>query len=463
MILATGEKWKYEQDIVAHGLNALSLGRTYRSFATTGRLFGTKWFSTYDYPNLKTSGCFYSPDYPGTCLPTTVIFTQPDGASYSYTRVVGDDGAYRAKNSEAGGTLQFGGSSWTLMKDGITYSYSSSKAIQNIKSSSGATLLQFTYGTGGTLNRPIRVTNAAGQFIEFTYAGNGGLLSKAKDSAGNEWNYTYNANYMLATVTAPGPNPDVRTYHYENAADPTLLTGISINGVRYSTYKYFANKRVQESGLAGGEELDTFSYTVNQTTVTSAAGQPVTYNFSSIQGALKVSSVSRAATTTCASASSVTAYDANGWVDYTLDWNGNKTDYSFDAAGKLLQVVTAAGTPSAATRVNTWSGSNLIEERFLDASGTAYARVAYTYTSGQAADRLASETWSDLRLGGSRTTSYAYTFHANKQLASKTVTRTLPSSTAVTTYVYDTSGNLSSVTNPLGHVVSPGPATTAWG
>ena len=58
---------------------------------------------------------------------------------------------------------------------------------------------------------------------------------------------------MLASVTSPGASPDVRTYHYENSADRQLLTGISINGVRYSTYKYYADKRVQESGLAGGE------------------------------------------------------------------------------------------------------------------------------------------------------------------------------------------------------------------
>jgi len=415
-------------------------------------MFGAKWSSAFDYPSLKRYGCYASPDYPNVCVPKTVTFTEPDGAAYTYT--LDGDAIYSVKGAEAMGTLYYDGPDvavpWRLHRDHKTYHFDTRGMIRNVYGDGSGAALTFAYAANGY--EPVRVTNAAGQTIEFTWTS--GRVTQVRDPGGNTWTYAYDANYMLASVTSPGASPDVRTYHYENSADRQLLTGISINGVRYSTYKYYADKRVQESGLAGGEERDTFTYATNQTTVTSAAGQPTTYIFTPVQGALKVASVSRALTSTCAAASAKTFYDANGWVDYTLDWNGNKTDYTYDAAGKLLQVTSAAGTTSAATRVNTWNGNNLSVVTYLDATGNAYVKVDYTYATGKASNRLASQTWTDLRLGGTRTTTYAYAFHPNGVLASKTVTRTQPSPAASTVYTYDSLGNLVSITNALGHVVA---------
>lgn len=408
VIIATGEKFKVETDFDAGSDYGLSHRRTYRSFGTSGRMFGSKWSSAYDYPSLSRYGCYNSPDYPGVCVPRTVVFTQPDGASYTYT--LDGDATYTVQGSEAMGRIYYDGPDlpvpWRLTRDHKTYRYNTLGRIQTVSGEGGRGTLTYTYAANGY--EPIKVTNTAGQTIQFTWTN--GSVTQVKDPAGNTWNYAYDANGMLASATSPGASPDIRTYHYENSADRQLLTGISINGVRYSTYKYFADKREQESGLAGGEERDTFTYATNKTTVTSAAGQGVTYTFTPLQGALKVASVSRASTSTCAAASAKTYYDANGWVDYTLDWNGNKTEYSYDPAGKLMQVTTAAGTTSAATRVNTWTGNNLTSVTYLDANNTPYAKVVYTYATGAAANRLASETWTDLRVGGTRSTTYAYTF-----------------------------------------------------
>lgn len=35
--------------------------------------------------------------------------------------------------------------------------------------------------------------------------------------------------------------------------------------------------------------------------------------------------------------------DANGWIAYTDDWKGIRTQYTCDAAGRLLDGTTAAG------------------------------------------------------------------------------------------------------------------------
>jgi RHS repeat-associated protein len=450
VIIATGEKIKTEQDLVAGSSYGLGLARTYRSFGSAIGMFGSKWLSAYDYPALSFSGCYRHPDYGNLCIPQNAELTLPNGSKYAYTRTSGAGGLSYASNGAAatGRFIYAPYGNWTLTIAKTRYTYSNAGIIQSI-SSNGAKL-QFVYGTSPT--QPIRMVSSGGQQIDFTWSSN--RVAQIKDPAGNFWSYGYDANGMLSTVTSPGPAPDIRAYHYENAADRGLLTGISINGVRHSTYAYYADRRVQVSGLAGGEERDTFTYGASQTTVTSAAGQPVTYTFGNVQGGLKITSVSRAATSSCAAAAAQTVYDTNGWVDYTLDWNGIKTDYSYDAPGKLLQATAAAGTPSALSQVNVWSGNDLVETSYRDSGNIAYAKLAFAYvpsTGGLAAGKLASETWTDLRTGVQRVTSYGYTYFANNVLSTLTTTRSLPGGTATTTLAYDTSGNLISATNTLGH------------
>jgi RHS repeat-associated protein len=454
VVIATGEKFKVEHDFIAGSSYGLPLERTYRAFNTTATMFGPKWMSAYDFPYLRKSGCYKHSDYGNLCLPETVTLTLPDGATYTYDRVPQLVILYKVKNSAAGGTFIYDPYlGWELYRNGKTYAFSAAGMIQSIKSPGGLVLLQYTYGTNPF--QPIRVTNAAGQAVQFTWANN--RVTTVTDPAGNNWTYGYNASGMLSSVTSPGPSPNIRTYHYELTGSSTLLTGISINGVRHSTYDYYANGRAKESGLAGNEERDIFTYSGNQTTVTTASGQSTTYSYTVAQGELQIASISRAPTSTCPAADARTFYDANGWVDYTLDWRGIRTEYTHDSAGRLLSVTAASGTSAALTRVNTWNGDQLAETAYRDSANVAYAKVAYTYVAsngGAAAGKLSSETWTDLTTGATRQTTYAYAFHANKVLSSMTVTRSLPSGDAATTLAYDTAGNLISVTNPLGHQIS---------
>lgn len=452
VIIATGEKVLPQDDFVAGGSYALGLTRTYRGKATTAALtlFGSKWASNFDIPVLSTWGCYKVGKFSDECLgPLRLTVTFPGGARHVYYK--GSTWAYYPLNSaKALGSIAYNPDTLdgVLTMEKMRYTFTAGR-LTSISTVGGVTLLTATYGANAA--QPTRFTNVTGQYIDLTWANN--RVSTIRDPAGGTWTYGYNAAGMLSTVTSPGAAPDVRTYVYEDPADGTRLTGVLINGTRYSTYRYDSSGRVIESGLAGGEEKDTFSYATNQTTVTSAAGQPVTYTFVAAQGGLKLSSTSRSATATCPSAAANRVYDANGWLDYTLDWNGNKTDYSYDAAGKLLEVTTAAGTASASTKTNTWSGNDIVETVFKNSSGGAYAKVSYTYvTSGLATGKVATETMTDLRLGGTRQKAYSYSYHANGVLASLVVVEALPGgATNTTTTTYDALGNLSSVSNGVGH------------
>jgi YD repeat-containing protein len=400
VIIATGEKYLSQKDFAAGGDYGLSLTRVYRSkgVGSSSPFFGPYWASNLDYPNFVTSGVVI--DKPtGGALPVSITITFPGGGKYVYVK--SGRFTYTVGSSASMGTITFTpDEGLTLNYNKKLYTYAIYGGIQLIESVGHAPLMSLQYGSN--LTQPVRIYSG-GRFINLTWTNN--RVTSITDQGGNTWNYAYNSNGMLITVTSPGPSADVRTYYYEDSVNVTRLTGLTINGIRYGTYQYDSSGRVTRSTLAGGEVDDKFVYATNNTTLTEAAGQATTYTFGAVQGGLKLTSTSRVATATCAAAVAQTVYDANGWTDYTLDWKGNKTDYTYDVAGKLLDVTSAAGTTNALTSTNTWSGSDLVETTSRSSSGAAYAKVTYTYVaSGLATGKLASETSTDLRLGGSRQT-----------------------------------------------------------
>jgi len=142
-------------------------------------------------------------------------------------------------------------------------------------------------------------------------------------------------------------------------------------------------------------------------------------------------------------------------MDYTLDWKGNKKDYTYDASGKLELVVSAAGTSAAAGTRYSWNGDDIVQIEYLNAQNNAYRRVNYVYNiSPLEATRLASETWTDLTTGVQRGTTYTYVTNPNGTLVSQSVNRQIVGGVATTTLSYDTAGNLMSQRNALGHTES---------
>ena len=168
VIIATGEKIKTEDDFDAGSDYGLSHSRTYRSFGAGGTMFGAKWFSKYNYPSLKRYGCYNSPDYPGVCVPRTVVFTQPDGASYTYT--LDGDAMYTVNGSEAMGRIYYDGPDlpvpWRVHLPRKTLQYNTLGRIQAVYGQGGSGSFTYTYAANGY--EPIKVTNGAGRTIEFT-------------------------------------------------------------------------------------------------------------------------------------------------------------------------------------------------------------------------------------------------------------------------------------------------------
>jgi RHS repeat-associated protein len=447
VVIATGEKFKLERDFVAGRTSGLSMERTYRSKPRGGRLFGPNWVAGIEYPDLMVG-------------PDSVTVTDQTGAQYVMYKLAPPPGGFPPgvmPYDGPYGTLTWyadQGGYYDLRKDGLRYIYDTNGRFRSLTTIGGTPLLSYGYDANGTLTW---ITDGAAKSIQLTWSND--RVTQIIDTNGRVWQYAYNANNMLVKVTDPvdpasGAPADYREYLYENS-DPTLLTGITINGVRYSTYQYDANKRVIDSALAGRKEFETFAYGTNYTDVTDALGQTTRYTYNNINGANLLASRSRSQTASCPASVAQIFYKTNGDIDYTLDWEGNKTQYQFNGDKELVSVTTAAGTANALTTYNNWAGNVLNSTDYQDANNTTYRRISYTYTgSGLETNLLDTVTDTDMINSTQRKIGYTYTYYSNGMPATRTTTYYLSTGNETEAESYDMYGNLTSITNRLGQVVS---------
>lgn len=180
-------------------------------------------------------------------------------------------------------------------------------------------------------------------------------LIQMTDTAGENYFYGYNTNNYLETVVYPDQTPDpldnpVRTYHYEDANDSSLLTGITDErGVRYVTWVYDVHGRAlsSEYNAPGVVDKTLFDYSDigdpadPRVIVANALGHETAYHYNTIAHTRKVTWAERSAHTNinhpsvgCAAASQYASYDANGFKDLVVDWEGNAIDYDYDIHGR---------------------------------------------------------------------------------------------------------------------------------
>lgn len=212
----------------------------------------------------------------------------------------------------------------------------------------------------------IRVTDASQRSLNFGYDANARIVQMT-DPAGGQYHYAYDANNNLSSVTYP--DGKTKTYLYNEPAYtfganlPNALTGIiDENGSRYATYSYDISGRAISTGHANGADLYTLAYTTDvsgnpSTVVTDPLGTARTYNFQTILGVVKTTSLTQPCAT-CGGSSAATSYDANGNVASRTDFNGNITTYTHDPTRNLETSRTeASGTPQARTITTVWDSA----------------------------------------------------------------------------------------------------------
>lgn len=327
----TGNKVQEETDYVGAGAFPLKLVRVYNSRITNDGYFGVGWRTTYDnYRVSKTSA-------------TLANVTRPDGKQYVYKLIngvwTGDADVTDKLVQLVDGTGATAG--WTYTLDtGESEHYDATGLLASLTNSTGLT--QTLTRTTDT----IVITDAFGR--QMTFAQNSAGDFTATVPGGDVYTYHEDANKNLATVTYP--DGKVRTYVYGEAANVSAtpaagvsythaLTGIiDENGNRFATWRYDAagNAYTSEHGI--GVEKVTLTFNAGNTVITDALGTSRTQTMQVIQGAVKGGATSQPSGSGSAASSNNIIYDVNGNIASRTDFNGNTTCYAYDLTRNLETV-----------------------------------------------------------------------------------------------------------------------------
>lgn len=301
-------------------------------------------------------------------------------------------------------------------------------------------------GGDDSIHSPDVVTDPFGRQLVFSYNLSNYELEKMTDPLGNEYFYERDSNGNLSKVTYPDETPvdpndnPTRIYHYEDSNFPHALTGITDEtGNRYATWDYDSEGRAISSEHAGGvERVDILYNADGSATITDSLGRNQTYHFAILHGMVNVEQITGAQCSNCGQQYANTTYDANGYVASRTDFNGNQTTYINDARGLETSRTEADGSTVARTITTSWHANYRVPTIITEPGKT----TTYSY---DAQGRLLTRTETDTVTLETRTTTNTY--NAQGLIASIDGPRTDDSD--VTTFNYDTSGNLTKTTNAL--------------
>ena len=282
--------------------------------------------------------------------------------------------------------------------------------------------LVFTYNTVGCLSR---ITNASGNYVDFQLGPNGKIAS-VSDNLGRTIGYTYDQNGNLISVTDPLGNKTQYVYNSDNF----LTQIIDTRGNVVETAGYDNHEPPRVSTFTEKGETYTIAYFDGRTEKTDSQGNKWTYYFNDVGVIEKV--VDPLGNETNRQLNKVTAQS----VDWEDDLNGNRTSYTYNGDGNIATKTDPLG--------NTWTytyiaGTNLLETE-TDPLGVV---TKHEY------DANGNRTKIIMDFGGAleNTTTYTYDSQGNLTTTTDPIGNT-------TSYGYDANGNLLTVTDPLDNVTS---------
>lgn len=421
--IASGTKTQKEVDFTTEGEMPLELIRYYNSAPLSTAQFGdtkfqpVKWQHNFDY------------------------FLTRDEKD-NYVRILPD------------GTKEYLGNLGKVVAKGKTYTVYLPDGGIEIYNNMGRILSKTNkHGIGWTVKYSVssirRVTHTNGKYIEFVSKelNSPSLIVKVIDPAGNIYNYQSDNNGILTNVIYPDGSK--RTYHYgENNADPSYLTGISINGRRFSSYTYLGTKAVQ-SGRSDGTQLDKVSYGDYYSIFTNPLGAISKYTYADSNKSSLVK-IERSGVNNCPNASALTTYDANKLISSKTDFNGNVQKYLRDTYGRVIQEIFESKNGKNLVVKYTWKNapSLITKIEYFDATNLTTPLKTKELIYNSSHNRIQSE--KVCSAGICRTTGYGYSFHSNGMLSAVAINK----NSKTTTYSYDSFGNLLNIKNPLGHTIN---------
>jgi RHS repeat-associated protein len=426
---ATGNFWHTFADVAVPGRGLpLALARSYNSQnAAVAGPFGYGWSTSYTMSVAVN--------------PTTGVVTLTEEGGSQLTFTPNGTGGYSAPPRVLGTLVHNGDGTWTftrrkhttfvfsaagtLLRESdlngytTTLAYNGAGQLATVTDPAGRTLT-VTYwpvGTGGGKdNLAHTVTDSGGRVVTYDYTDGSSNLTDAIDVAGGHSQFTYDAAHHLLTMRAP-------KYFGDTTTVPSPVV----------TNHYDASGRVDWQTDELGRRTS-FSYATNTTTITDPAGhvEVQTYTGGVLTALTQASGTPQAATST------FTFDPATVETTSVTDPNGHTTAATFDSDGNQVSATDALSRRATATY-------NALAEPL---TVTDPAAVTTTFVYDGAGNLLSGST----PLVGSapavsKTTTYSYA----DALHPGDVTSITDADAKVWPETWDASGNLASVTDPLGN------------
>jgi RHS repeat-associated protein len=385
----------------------------------------------------------------------------------------------------------------------VSFVYGGDGKLSTVNDHFGAVALTYTY-TGDLLTK---ITDHGGRSVQYAYTGTGATarLTTVTDAAGYAWTYTYNTDGQITSTT----DPETRTWTITYLSSVQTPGGsLSVSGAAKSTGGTFAtlgksasadmpatasalgsfagsqsSNPVENpigSGIGGARAFSAESITKITGTAlassggSSSGGQKIArvgkvvdpLNFETIYG-IDFDRVARQYTTTAkypGGRRTEQTYDIEGrmlgaevgirktsqlnrispFEEETADERGLVTKSLYDASRNLLKVT----YPDGSSVTNTYDANYSLPLTRIDEAGV---KTIYEYDAKGNMTKMTEAQG----LPEQRVTSFTYDSYGQgltQKVEAKTASGSLPATPeAITTYTYDTLGNLSSITNPEGN------------
>jgi len=461
----TGNFWHTFEDLDVPGRGpALNVTRTYNSsMAAANGPFGYGWQFSYG-ASLSASG-------------STATITQENGSQTTFTL---SDGTYTAPPRVIASLVHNGDGTYTLTRQARQrLTFSSGGQLLSIADLNGATT-SLTY-SGGQLST---ITDPAGRAVSLNWTGAhiaavtdanvsparvvqyaydaSGNLSDVTDVAGGNEHFTYDADHLLLTMRDPRGN--TVTNHYDASSRVDWQTD-ELN--RKTTFAYaFASTTITDP--QGNVTVDGYTNGL-RTSVTKGYGTPqaATWTFLYDRATLGLISVTdpdghtstatydatgnRLTATDALGRQTINAYDALNDLTSTQDPKGIITTLTYDASGNLTETSTPlVGSSPAVSQTTVYAHGDAVHPGDVTAITDADGKIShFTY---DAAGDLASSTDP---LGDTAT----YTDNEDGWLLTSTspkgnVAGCGCAATYTTSYGHNAFGQVTTVTDPLGHLTT---------
>ncbi|UUZ65162.1 DUF6531 domain-containing protein [Polaromonas sp. P1-6] len=253
---ATGEKVLTHSDYEGTGAHALSLVRSFRSSRVVGALTGT---ATAGLGQTWSHNHAASLKQEGTAGSTARVLLG-DGSIRAFNWDVAT-GRWKASNSIDTLTVNGAGLRYKRLADDSAWQFDLAGKLLTVTQRNGW-VTTYTYGNASAPGQLTQVTNQFGRSLVFAYNAAGQLTSVSHPD-GQTSSYSHDSAGRLSAVTQPGGAGGTvsKTYLYENAQFPQLLTGIiDETGNRLATYAYDSQGRGILTEHAGGADRHTIAY-----------------------------------------------------------------------------------------------------------------------------------------------------------------------------------------------------------